>query len=281
MELRFPARQGGFRDGTTYNCTSFAHRSHPPIWICSDCGLLFQWPRASERGILELYRAVEDPLYVTEKENRYRTFRRVVRMLGAPAGRALLDVGAYCGYFVDVAAQAGFHAEGLEVSRWAARQAHSLGLTIYEQTLAERASSGARYQVLTLWDCLEHFCDPRAELQEAFRLLDRGGMLYLSTIDAGSVPAKLFGSRWPWLMDMHLFYFDRRTIALLLEAVGFEVTEIRTYTHVVSAEYLFRKLAASWSALAPLFALVARLVPRRLSVPINLGDNMMVVARKP
>jgi 2-polyprenyl-3-methyl-5-hydroxy-6-metoxy-1,4-benzoquinol methylase len=243
--------------------------------------MLFQWPRRSDRELLDAYRQVEDPVYVEERDNRYRTFRRVVRMLGEPGGRTLLDVGAYCGYFVDVARESGFRAEGIELSRWAAKEARALGLTVHEQTLAERAADGSRYQIITLWDVVEHFADPRAELMAAFRLLEAGGMLYLSTIDAGSLAARLLGARWPWLMDMHLFYFDRNTLASLLASVGFQVVRTRAYTHVVSADYLLRKLAASWRPTRALFASLRRIVPGQVPVPVNLGDNMVMIARKP
>lgn len=282
IDLKFRGRSVGGPAGVeAYKCTSFGHGSHPPIWGCDACGMLFQWPMKSEAELVRAYQEVEDPLYVTEKANRYHTFQRVLSQLGPANGRTLLDVGAYCGYFLDVARTGGFRPEGLELSRWAARNARSLGFDIYEQTLAQRASSGAQYDVVTLWDVVEHFADPRAELASALQLVKPGGRLYLSTIDAGSLVARLMGPRWPWLMDMHLFYFDRSTLAALLEEVGFRVLDTRTYTHVVSARYLLRKLSASFSPARPLFRAFELLVPESLRVPVNAGDNMMMVAEKP
>jgi 2-polyprenyl-3-methyl-5-hydroxy-6-metoxy-1,4-benzoquinol methylase len=227
------------------------------------------------------YADVEDPVYLAEKENRYLTFRRALRFLGTAAGRRLLDVGAYCGIFVDVAREAGFRAEGLELSRWAAGQARRLGLTVHEQTLGERAASGDAYDVVTMWDVVEHLADPRRELAAAFALLRSGGRLHLSTIDTSSLVARLLGPRWPWLMHMHLCYFDRQNLSALLESVGFRVVRRRNYTHTVSAGYLLRKVAASFPALAPLSRLAAAVVPATLAVPVSLGDNMVITAERP
>ncbi len=281
LALRFRARgPGGRGDASAYRCTSFGHRSHGPIWGCLDCGLLFQWPRPDPAALAQAYTEVVDPLYMAERENRLLTFRRVLRHLGPGAGRRLLDVGAYCGYFLEVAREGGFRAEGLELSRWAAEHARGRGFPVHAETLQERVRSGERYQVLTLWDVVEHFADPRAELEAAFRLLQPGGRLWLSTIDAGSLVARLLGARWPWLMDMHLFYFDRANLSALLEEVGFRVLERRSYTHTVSADYLLRKAAASFPALSPLAWLLRRLLPARWPVPVNLGDNMLLGAER-
>jgi len=236
------------------------------------------------RGADELRRAyedVEDPLYVTERENRLRTFRRVLGAVGPARGRRLLDVGAYCGYFLKVALAAGFRAEGLELSRWAASQARASGLVVHRETLVEAAGGGRRYDVVTLWDVVEHLPDPRADLAAAFRLLEPGGRIHLATIDAASLLARLLGARWPWLMDMHLFYFDRSTLPALLEEVGFREVQRRPYVHTVSADYLLRKVAASFPPLAPVAWLLRRLVPARWPIPVNLGDNMLVTAVRP
>ncbi len=280
LALRFPARAGSATGHDAYRCTSFGHRAHGPIWGCAGCGFLFQWPLPDTTALLDAYGAVEDPLYLSEKDNRYLTFRKALGLLGPAGGRRLLDVGAYCGYFVDVARAAGFDAEGIELSRWAVAHARGLGLPVRNETIEERARSGARYDVVTLWDVVEHLPDPRRELEAAARLVRPGGHLHVSTIDAKSLVARLLGRRWPWLMDMHVVYFDRATLPALLEETGFRVLARRAYTHTVSADYLLRKIAASFAPLAPLAGALRRLVPAGLPVPVNLGDNMVVSAER-
>jgi len=281
LALRFAARgEAAAADATAWRCTSFGHRTHPPIWSCGDCGLLFQWPMPAASDLARAYADVVDPLYMAERENRILTFRKVVRALGPAGGRHLLDVGAYCGYFLEVARERGFRAEGLELSRWAADHARRSGFTVHSEPLVQRARAGTRYDVLTMWDVLEHLPDPREELRAARALLGPGGRLHLSTIDTGSLIARLLGARWPWLMDMHLVYFDRATLSALLEETGFRVLSIRTYSHTVSAGYLLRKVGASFPALGALARAAARVVPPRWPIPVNLGDNMLVSAER-
>jgi SAM-dependent methyltransferase len=282
VELRFAGRSASRRrDPSTYACTNLGHGSHPPIWRCTACGMLSQWPTPSGAELLASYRAVEDPVYEAEKDNRYFTFRRVVRRLGPGGGQRLLDVGAYCGYFLDVAREHGYQPEGMELSRWAAERARALGFPVHSDTLTDLAERHARYDVVTMWDVIEHMGDPRAELEAVFTLLAPGGRLYLSTIDAGSLTARLLGSRWPWLMDMHLHYFTHQTVTALLREAGFDVRRIDEYTHVVSSRYLLQKAAASIPRAAPGLRAVAGVVPSRWRIPVNLGDNMLVSAVRP
>lgn len=264
-----------------YRCTSFGHGTHPPIWKCRSCGMLFQSPMRDSAELLDEYRLVEDPTYEDERDARYQTFRNVLGAVGPGQGRTLLDVGAYCGYFLDVARQAGFEPEGLELSKWASDRARSLGFEVHAEALADRAASGQRYDTVTMWDVIEHMADPRAELQAAFQLIEPGGSLFLSTIDAGSPVARAMGRSWPWLMDMHLYYFDRSTITELLHEVGFQAVSIGNYTHYVSARYLMAKVEALAGPLGPVVAATARLVAGGWRIPVNLGDNMLVQAVRP
>ncbi len=281
LSLRHPARgDAAGIDAGAWRCTSFGHRRHPPIYGCDDCGLLFQWPMPPAGDLEAAYASVVDPLYMAERDNRILTFRKAVRALGPAAGRRLLDVGAYCGYFLEVAREHGFRAEGLELSRWAAAHTRSQGFTVHTEPLESLARTSGRVEGLTMWDVLEHLPDPLEELAAARMLLFPGGRLHLSTIDTGSLVARLLGARWPWLMDMHLVYFDRPTISALLEEAGFRVLDVRTYSHTVSAGYLLRKLGASFPALGPRARALPRVVPTAWPVPVNLGDNMLVSAER-
>jgi len=82
------------------------------------------------------------------------------------------------------------------------------------------------------------------------------------------------------MMDMHLYYFDRRNITRLLSQAGFAVEGIRAYTHVVSLDYLLSKVGAAVPSVDPMAEAVRTAVPEHWRVPVNLGDNMHVVARR-
>ncbi|HZY41172.1 MAG TPA: methyltransferase domain-containing protein, partial [Anaerolineae bacterium] len=108
-----------------FRCTSPGYGQHHTIVQCKHCGLVYTNPRIDGSAILDSYEAVEDPLYLEERDGRVLTFERHLRpleKLHAPPGK-LLDVGAYTGVFVEIAAQHGWEAWGVEPSHWAVEQA--------------------------------------------------------------------------------------------------------------------------------------------------------------
>ncbi|MCX6557946.1 MAG: hypothetical protein NTW95_11025 [Candidatus Aminicenantes bacterium] len=109
--LRYPASKGKEEIVSTehFRCTSTALSRHGNIVQCSRCRLVFSNPQLQQGEVLDIYRAVEDPLYLEEATARERTFARSLLQLHAyakPPGR-LLDVGCYTGVFMKTAAAAG------------------------------------------------------------------------------------------------------------------------------------------------------------------------------
>lgn len=280
LRTKYPLRQRSIeKNASIYSCTSFGHNQYGEIVECSDCGLVALRDIPNQKELENKYREVVDPLYCEEKESRYLTFRKVVREVQryVPRGR-LLDVGCYCGYFLDVAREAGYDVEGLELSTWAAEKARLLDLRIYGERLLSLPFD-RNYDVITMWDVVEHLSDPRAELLEIHRLLKKNGYLFLSTINIGSLVARLMGPRWPWLMDMHVFYLTPKTIGRLLEQTGFRLVEIKNYTHIISSKYFIKKLAHISRVAEQAMRLIQKLLGEH-HIPFNLGDNMMAVAKK-
>ena len=268
-----------------YRCTSSGYGRHHAIVKCTRCGLVYASPREREDTIRHSYEAVVDELYVEERRGRVLTFERNFRPLQALVGDVarprLLDVGCYVGIFLEIAAQHGWEAWGVEPSHWAAEEARRRGLRVTTGTLASAGLAPGSFDVVTLWDVIEHLTDPKAEMQRVNRLLRPGGLVCIHTIDIDSLLPRILGPRWPWLMEMHIYYFSGRTLARLLELTGFEVIRQLPQGRYVLLDYLLAQLGASSPALSRLL----RAGARRLGIgdwpiSINLGDLFTTFARK-
>ncbi|MBN1178626.1 MAG: class I SAM-dependent methyltransferase [Anaerolineae bacterium] len=286
--IRFPSTippTSSLAEWSAYRCTHSGYGVHPPIVQCHRCGLVYTNPRQNGSHILETYEAVEDPLYLEERQGRVLTFERHLRPLerltGRPDGRMLLDVGAYTGVFVEIAACHGWDAWGVEPSHWAVGEARQRGLNVLQGTVGSASLPEAAFDVVTMWDVIEHLTDPLAELRHAYRLLRPGGLLVVHTIDIGSLFARVMGARWPWLMEMHVYYFDRRTLRAMLERAGFTVTHLRAQGRTLRLGYLMSRVTALFPWIGrPAEALVTQLGLRGLALGVDLGDLCTVYARK-
>ncbi len=136
------------------------------------------------------------------------------------------------------------------------------------------------FDVITMFDVIEHMRDPLACLRRAAELLVPGGLLVIETGDLASPWARLLGRHWYFLdPPQHLFYF---TAAGLERAVtqcgGFDGIRVRRFGRRVSFANIGFKLEPSVPGLLkrPIRAL-ARLPG---SIYLNPGDAMLMAARR-
>jgi 2-polyprenyl-3-methyl-5-hydroxy-6-metoxy-1,4-benzoquinol methylase len=278
---------------SAYVCTHDGYGRHHVIVQCQECGLVYTNPRLDRRDIVGTYEAVEDPLYLEERGGRVLTFERhlkpLERITGPPGGRPLLDVGCYTGIFVEIAARHGWDAWGVEPSRWAVEQARARGLRVMQGTLDTADLPEAHFDVVTMWDVIEHLADPCGALKQVHRLLRSpepaegrpGGLVVVHTIDIESPFARLMGARWPWLMEMHVYYFSRRTLRAMLEACGFEVLSDKPQGRYLRLSYLMNRVGALMPFVGrPAEWVVTKLGLRGVAVSVDLGDLFTAYARK-
>ena len=106
------------------------------------------------------------------------------------AGKQALDVGCGGGILAESLAAAGAEVTGIDVAEGPLEVArlhlHESGLQVdYRQTTVEAlaAEGGARYDLITCLEMLEHVPDPGSALAACAQLLKPDGQLFLSTIN--------------------------------------------------------------------------------------------------
>ncbi len=93
--------------------------------------------------------------------------------------------------------------------------------------LAEAGLGDGEFDVVTMWDVIEHLRDPRAALAEVARVTRAGGLLVLTTGDVDGPLARRDLEHWDLMHPPgHLTFFSQRTLELLLNRSGFEVERI-------------------------------------------------------
>jgi len=288
FSVRYPATLdgGGVVNVEAFRCTNPGYGHHPQIVQCAQCGFVYANPRWAEEDLLAAYTAVEDQTYVTERTGRELTFRKHLQHMekwtGRGNGRSLLDVGAYIGVFVEAAGRAGWEAMGVEPSDWAAAEAQKHGLNVINGTQDAPELHGRQFDVVTMWDVIEHVDDPAAEMAKAYRLLKPGGWLVVHTMDVDSLFSRLMGSRWPWYMDMHLHYFSQKTMRQMLTNTGFHVNWAGARGRYLRLKYIASRIGGLNRPLGSLAqSVVHGLKIEQVALPVNFGDLFTAYAQRP
>jgi SAM-dependent methyltransferase len=253
---------------------------------CDDCSLVYLNPRIPQEIILDGYKDAVDPIFVRQNEQRIKTFKRSLRRLAsrygleASADTHVLDVGCAGGAFPKAAADLGFSVVGVEPSAWLAEQGRqAYGLDIRAGVLGEQDFADASFDLITLWDVIEHLTAPHEVVDDIRRLLKDDGLLVVNYPDYGSLMRRLLGVKWPFFLSVHLIYFTPQTIRRFLEARGFAVAEVRPFWQTLELGYAMERGAAYFSAVG-LLAKATRLVGlQRLPLRYNMGQSFLV-ARK-
>lgn len=255
---------------------------------CGDCGLVYIRPRLCDEIVVREYSKASihgyKEQFVSQNAGREISFRRSMRHIKrlCPVPGMLLDVGAASGTFMAIARQEGWQVRGCEPNEWFCAWARDhYGLIIDQGVLGDQSYEDASFDLITLWDVVEHVSDPARLLEKCFDLLKPGGHLVCTYPDIGSWIARCMGRRWVFLMSVHLYYFSRSTIARLLRKCGFMVLKCAPHFQTLEFEYIAyrmrtysRLLSAAGRIFLSLFGM------RKMMVPYWVGINC-VVARKP
>lgn len=205
---------------------SLFEKAGEPFVRCNTCKLVLINPRPHAHAVAETYDADYSRGYIDKAERKLARCRRwvarVARMRGGAHGR-WLDVGCSAGFVLAAAREAGFEVFGVELEAAAvafAQQSLSLPNVVCG-TLEAQAYPADFFDVISLYDVIEHVPDLNRTAAELARILKPGGVLEIRTPDVAhwSRPRNLAG--WKEIKPSeHLYYFSPDTLTRLLGQHG-------------------------------------------------------------
>ncbi|HKQ70845.1 MAG TPA: class I SAM-dependent methyltransferase [Polyangiaceae bacterium] len=267
-----------------------------PLHRCVLCEVVYSARPPEGRDIEDLYSAsyftgggAGYPDYLADERTHRRQARQYLRRidtLGLSPG-AVLDVGCAAGFFLDEARRAGWRAEGCEISEYAQEHAtRRLGLDVKRAGFLDAQFSASResFDVVTMFNVLEHIPDPVAVADRAFTLLRPGGYLVIETWDPRSWFARLLGSWWPTYAPPTVLYcYTRRTLSRVFDRDKWSFVSYRPATKWISLDHGLSLLEyeANRTPLSPLLRGLRRSFVSRIDVPYCLGDLALGIFRRP
>jgi len=168
-------------------------------------------------------------------EKATRQLRELQAISGVTSGRAL-DLGSGYGYFRAALAAASFTHEGIEISRHARDVAQKLyGFSTLSGTLDDYGDElSGRYQLITLWDVIEHVADPVLLLSRIAACLAPGGVVAIKTPNLDCPEAEVFGPHYHSLKREHLVYFTPKSLEQAARSAGLRTLQVSSSSHLLS-----------------------------------------------
>jgi 2-polyprenyl-3-methyl-5-hydroxy-6-metoxy-1,4-benzoquinol methylase len=149
-------------------------------------------------------------------------FDSSVMWLPAKAGGRLLEVGCGRGDMLEILANLGWDAEGVDFDPRAAESARARGLRVRHGTLASCQYEDATFDAVIMSHVIEHLHDPLDVVKECYRILKPGGRLVLLTPNTGSLGHRIYGRSWLHLdPPRHLYLFNLTILPKLADGLGF------------------------------------------------------------
>ena len=249
-------------------------------WTCDECRFRYSTPDRNAN----LANAIDDyeDAYLQylgpdpNDEANFASLWRWMARVAPPEGRRLLDVGAGSGKLVRYLRRRGVDAHGIEPSR-PLFDRFLTGDTAFRCETIDAAAGSRTFPLVTAFDVIEHVPDPVAFLRSIASVLEPGGVVWLSTPDVDSLPARAFGRRWHFYYRYHLSYFGPRTLARAAASVGLTTIDCRHRGRRRSLGYIVRYAAEFIGGVqAPPWAHAFD----AWHLPVNLFDTMYVALRR-
>lgn len=279
-------------------------RGETDLYSCLKCGGFFVDPRPSSDSLRDFYAAsdandeggvpkidrdgqVSIPHWKEEDVTKY--FQWVDALIERKTGDAdriqYLDIGCQVGVAMMIARDRfNWHPFGVEV--WPPADAILTSQHLSHAMVSlEEFSSTDQYDVISLFDVLEHLRDVDRSLEKIGQLLSPAGILLIAVPNArGLFPFLFHRLKYRWLkmrkrqetwdplpFPFHLWWFSKPGLSALLERHGFTIVVLKTdSTHRMMN---WQRKSATWKrALYTLIQVIGK--------SFGLGNRIILIAQK-
>lgn len=260
-----------------------------PRWFgCAGCTTEFLFPQPGDARLGEIYGPSYYEAWGWERPEvvqamKERTFMRALSMAPSRPGSRLLDVGCAQGELAAAAVRGGYEVAGVDVNEAAiARAREQVPAATFHCGPLDPDVVGTGWDVVTMFDFIEHVRDPVNTVARAASVLRPGGVVVISTPRVGSLVHRATGGLWPQYREEHLVLFSDGGLRQVLEKAGFSVDSLVPTTKYSTGAYLFGQTAEYAPDRAKRLAERARPILRlgvmHRPLPLRFGE-MTVVAR--
>jgi len=259
------------------------------VYRCSSCGLFFKNFVPTKNSLLDFYKDCMSTHWISSYD--YNDEIRTIKKLFPHGNLNVLDIGAGNGSWLSCLSLINCRLSALDVIMNPNCKQFITGEYIIEfLDKKDLAWSGQAYDLVTVFDVVEHLYDVKQGFSNIFKLTRIGGYCIIETGDANNYYSKLYGVPKWWYLNIleHNIAFNLQSLIKAGESAGFEVVETKIKRHKNKTELSLAKLIRM-SLLSSLY----RIYPSRYKwsmglikkagiqpVPPFSKDHLMVIFRR-
>jgi len=211
---------------------------------CEKCRFIFVNPKPSNKFLKKYYSKFIVNIFeknkITLKDSKH-TLSILEKFRGAR--KKLLDIGCGNGTFMLEALKYGWLPVGIDPSSELVNYVKkNTNLIVYRKSIHDYKTNN-KCDLITMNQVIEHFTDPISVIRKCKKLLDRLGLLYISTPNISSYVSRIRKSEFDYLIPPeHLSYFNKATLSKLLESEKFKILYIDSWSYPVDFAGLVKYL---------------------------------------
>jgi 2-polyprenyl-3-methyl-5-hydroxy-6-metoxy-1,4-benzoquinol methylase len=253
----------------------YKRKYHIDSWTivkCKHCDFAYVNPRLQKKEILKIYKdnyfdntTVGYFHYKENKELRQKNFQKWIgdatNFVIPGENSNALDIGCAAGYCLEVFKTRRWKPFGIELNTEYAVQLQQNGYKIYNSPFLDIRFEET-YNIITLFDVVEHLTDLQAHFIKLHSILDNNGIIILITPDYNSLQRKLLGKKWFQFKPIeHISYFSLATFKKLTDATGFKIVDSKKAGQYSNTDFLNDRLKKyKFGFFIPLFKFIVKLL---------------------
>jgi 2-polyprenyl-3-methyl-5-hydroxy-6-metoxy-1,4-benzoquinol methylase len=170
------------------------------------------------------------------EDRRIREHREMTKLINEDkiSGK-LIDIGCGTGGFLDSLDNNKWEKWGVEPAGFAREILIKKNIRALNDTFLNSDLPENYFDVVTMFDVIEHIVDPLAHLRKAWKILKDDGVLLIATPDVDSLTARISGRYWRHFQPIaHVIFYSPYTLSKILKKEGFSDYDIHKYDYSLS-----------------------------------------------
>lgn len=223
--------------------------------------------------------------YLDEEESLRLNFKKRNRLISRyldASSCSMLEVGCAYGFYVEEASQHFKTCMGIDVAKNAVEYGKKYRkLELVNGNFLEHDFGENRFDLICMWDTIEHLENPKAFTLRANKLLKKNGLFAFTTGDISALVPRFRGSKWRMIHPpTHLQYFSKKSVSKLMESNGFEIVVIKHEGLHRTIGNISYNLFVLRNSLPWVHKLLTKCHLTELPLYLNTFDVMTVICRK-